>query len=287
MDIPQNEAVLELLQGAYDLHTHTNPSHFPRSLDDFQMLREAGEAGMAGVLLKSHYEPTAARAKVANLYSGSTAKAYGGVALNWPVGGLNPYAAESALKMGASIVWMPTRDAQNCLYRGDMEGDFFRRRGITILDQTGRLTDSVYRIMDTVKKYNAWLATGHLSAEESVLLCREGVRRGVHMILTHPEWYRTVVPIEVQQELAGQGVLIEKNWYNVADRSITLEEFAAHIKALKPGTVYLATDRGQKGCPHPVQELASALRALMGCGLSGMQLRAAVCDTPRRIVEQN
>ena len=170
MDTKQNAKALELLHNAYDLHTHTNPSHFPRALDDFQMLQEAGEAGMAGVLLKSHYEPTAARAKIVNLYSGSTAKAYGGLALNWPVGGLNPYAAESALKMGASIIWMPTRDAQNCLRHGNMEGDFFRRRGITILDEAGYLKDSVYEIMDIVKKHNACLATGHLSARESVLL---------------------------------------------------------------------------------------------------------------------
>lgn len=41
--------------------------------------------------------------------------AYGGIVLNWPVGWLNPYAAESALRMGARFIWMPTRDAANSL----------------------------------------------------------------------------------------------------------------------------------------------------------------------------
>ena len=38
----------ELIKGGYDLHTHTEPSAFHRALDDFDLVREAGEAGMAG-----------------------------------------------------------------------------------------------------------------------------------------------------------------------------------------------------------------------------------------------
>ena len=44
----------ELIKGGYDLHTHTEPSAFHRALDDFDLVREAGEAGMAGVLIKAH-----------------------------------------------------------------------------------------------------------------------------------------------------------------------------------------------------------------------------------------
>ena len=40
----------ELLVGAYDLHTHTTPSHVSRALDDFQLVQEASQAKMAGVL---------------------------------------------------------------------------------------------------------------------------------------------------------------------------------------------------------------------------------------------
>ena len=45
---------LELMKGACDLHTHPQPSHFPRALDDFALVREADEYGMAGVMIKSH-----------------------------------------------------------------------------------------------------------------------------------------------------------------------------------------------------------------------------------------
>ena len=124
--------VSELLAGAYDLHVHTSPSVFPRMEDGFELVQEADAAGMAGVMLKSHYEPTALRAELINRHSGCKAQVYGGLALNWPVGGLNIYAVENALRAGARIIWMPTRDAQNSLRFGNMEGDFFRRPGISV-----------------------------------------------------------------------------------------------------------------------------------------------------------
>lgn len=56
------ESATELLRGDYDLHIHTSPSHCPRLLDNFTLVEQAAKAGMAGVMLKSHYEPTGARA---------------------------------------------------------------------------------------------------------------------------------------------------------------------------------------------------------------------------------
>ena len=76
--------VSELLAGAYDLHVHTSPSVFPRMEDGFELVQEADAAGMAGVMLKSHYEPTALRAELINRHSGCKAQVYGGLALNWP-----------------------------------------------------------------------------------------------------------------------------------------------------------------------------------------------------------
>ena len=168
-----------LLQGSYDLHIHPIPSHVPRLLDDLEVLAQAEEAGMAGVLLKNHYEPTGARAILANRRGeGFRAKAYGAAVLNWPLGGLNPYAVHSALKMGAHVIFMPTRDAANCLFHGDMPGDFFQREGISLLDKQRNLRREIYEIFEVVRSYRALLATGHISPLESVLLCREGRRMG-------------------------------------------------------------------------------------------------------------
>ena len=151
------------MQGAYDLHMHAAPSPFHRVLDDYGLLEEAGRAGMAGIMLKSHYESTIARAILANIHCASCTKAYGGLVLNWPVGGLNPYAVENAMKRGCRIVWMPTRDAKNSLCSGNMPGDFFDRSGISILTETGELRAEVLEILRIARKYDAAVATGHIS----------------------------------------------------------------------------------------------------------------------------
>lgn len=272
-----------LMEGAYDLHTHTTPSAFSRALNDLDLVREAEAFGMAGVMIKAHYGCTSARAALVNLISGCRCQAYGGLALNWPTGGLNPYSVENALKTGGTIIWMPTRDSKNCLAYGDMPGDFFRRPGISILDGDGRLLPQVREIMDIVKRYGAWLATGHLSAEESLILCREGRKEGVNMILTHPEWNRTKIAGSIQADLAAMGVLIEKNWLNLAEASVTPEEMAENIRLAGPEHVYLATDRGQSGAEHPAEALFRFIKLLLWMEFSDEDLSLMVKKVPERI----
>ncbi len=275
----------ELMVDGYDLHVHTAPSAFPRALDSWELVHEASRAGMAGVMLKSHYESTATRAELINRYSNCTAKAYGGIALNWPVGGLNVYAVENALKVGAKIVWMPTRDSANSLEFGNMDGDFFEREGIYILTPDDKLKSGIYEIMDTVKKYGATLATGHLSPKESVLLCREGRKRGVRMILTHPEFPRTKISACLQKELADEGVLIEKNWFNVVQGATSIQQMVQTILDVGTGKTFIATDRGQGGEPRPTPELHRFICELLKQGLTDAQIRDMVCFVPKSIVD--
>ncbi len=279
------EAADRLLVGAYDLHVHTAPSVFRRALDGFQLVAEADAAGMAGVMLKSHYEPTALRASLINRYSHCKAKAYGALTLNCPVGGLNIFAVENALKAGAKIIWMPTRDSANSLHYGNMDGDFFDRKGISVLDESGKLKACVYDIMDAVKRYGAFLATGHLSPAESIVLCREGRARAVNMILTHPEFPRTWIEADIQKEIADMGVLIEKNWFNIAQGSVTAEKMVKTIREIGCSRVYIATDRGQKGMPSPVQELKQFIKVLLEAGLQENQIRDLVQRVPEQVVK--
>lgn len=275
----------ELMVDGYDLHVHSAPSAFPRALDGWELVQEASRAGMAGVMLKSHYESTAIRAELINRHSNCKTKAYGGIALNWPTGGINVYAVENALKVGAKIVWMPTRDSFNSLCYGNMDGDFFVRKGICILDEHDHLKPDIYEIMDSVKKYGAALATGHLSPKESVLLCLEGRARGVKMILTHPEFPRTRVPAQIQEELASKDVLIEKNWFNIVQGAVSIEEMAETIRRIGTEHTFISTDRGQKGAPHPTQELHRFICVLLEQGLTESQIRDMVCSVPKSILD--
>lgn len=276
----------ELIKGGYDLHTHTEPSAFHRALDDFELIQEAADAGMAGVMIKAHYGCTASRAALVNLHSHCSTRAYGGLVLNHPVGGLNPYAVENSLKMGAVIIWMPTRDSENCLKYGDMPGDFFSRPGITIFNEKGKLKKEIFEIFEIVKNYGAYLATGHLNSEESYALCKEGRRNSVNMILTHPEWDRTKSTGDIQKELADTGVLIEKNWLNIAEGSVSAQEMASNIKKVGTGRVYLATDRGQTGFEHPVEGMLRFIETLLNEGFTGQEIQTMLSTVPGYIANK-
>ena len=106
--------VKELLEGAYDLHVHTFPSHIKRKMNDIELLKKANDYKMGGIMIKNHYESTAGRASLLNEYFKFSTKVYGGIVLNSTVGGINPYAVESSMKLGAKFVWLPTRDAHHC-----------------------------------------------------------------------------------------------------------------------------------------------------------------------------
>ena len=278
------DQILSILHNALDLHIHPAPSPFNRAMDDIELLKAADEAGMAGILLKSHYESTAARAYLANKYAGTQAQAYGSIVLNHPVGGINPYAVQNALKRGAKLIFMPTRDAANSLTSGNMPGDFFNRPGISIVDRSGKLISSVYDVMDAVRQYDAALATGHLSPEESILLCREGVKRGVRMVLTHPEFSRTRIDAAIQCELAEMGVHIEKCWYNIAECECLPEVMAQTIRTVGAKHCFLSTDRGQQGREKPAEAMARFLQTLHMCGISEESLYIMTHETPRVIL---
>lgn len=284
MEYKFSDKALKLIKGGYDVHVHPDPSHFPRNTDDFQLVRRADELEMAGVMLKSHYDPTGARARLANKYAGAKhTRAYGGVALNWPVGGLNPYAVESNFKMGGRVVWMPTRDSHNCLQYGDMPGDFFKRPGIRAFDEAGKLRPVIYEILEIVRANNGVLATAHLYLDEVLALCAAALDMGVTTVLTHPEWVRTAVPLELQVQLAGQGVVIEKLWENVRDGFVTAEYLAHTMREIGFEHIMWGTD-GAFGDFDPIQAIMDFIDAMSAEGLDDDAIRVMLCETAGKLL---
>lgn len=165
-----------------------------------------------------------------------------------------------------------------------MQGDFFKRSGISIFDDDGMLKREVYEIMDIVKSYNAALTTGHLSVQESIELCRQGCARGVRMILTHPEWDRTTVPIQAQAELASCGTWIEKCWYNVGEGCCTAAQMAQHIHIIGAQHCFLTTDRGQTGREFPVMAMNEFVSQLLEHAISEEMIQLMLQHNPKCVL---
>jgi len=280
---PENErTVREIMKGGYDLHTHTYPSHFRRSLDDVELVRQCDAFEMAGAMLKCHYEQTASRAILVNKYGGAKAKAFGSISLNSTVGGMNPYAVDRALVLGAKMIWLPTKDSENGMINKPDKA--FSRPPVRFLGDDGKPVREFYEVLEVAKKYGVYVATGHIYPHEAIIACREGLAHGVNMILTHPDIELTLISLEDQVALAREGVMVEKVWGTVWDKSITVPEMAATIRAIGPEHIFIDSDFGQADNPPPVYGIHDFVSGMLREGISKEDLKTMLCTNPARIV---
>src|ERR1700680_4407378 len=103
------------LPGVIDIHAHSDPDSTARSIDAIDLAKLAKSRGMRGLVLKNHYESTAALAYIVRK-EGPGIEVFGGIDLNLTVGGINPAAVERMTMMKGGwgrVVWMPTFDAEN------------------------------------------------------------------------------------------------------------------------------------------------------------------------------
>src|SRR4030043_1215998 len=180
----------EMLKGAIDFHIHTGPDIYPRLLNDIEVARQAKRAGMKAILIKSHATITGDRAQIAQ--NVTRFSVFGGLALNWHVGGLNKYAVECAAKFGVKQVWMPTTHAAHYLKYVDHVPMFAKSmpkdiKGISILRENGSLVPELGPILDIIARNGMIVATGHVSPEEGLALITESRKAGIDkIVVTHP-----------------------------------------------------------------------------------------------------
>jgi len=283
---------LEIMQGAIDMHIHSSPSLFPRLVDHVEAAEGAKALGLKAVVLKEHHGYTSDRMYfVRKLVSGIDV--YGGVVLNNAVGGINPFAAEAAIELGAKIVWFPTLSAKNHL--DQMGGPGFGKsmqqkskkkmveKPITVLDEKGRLIPEVYEVIDLVAAHDIMLATGHLSIPEVRPLIKAAKERGVkRLYLNHPE-YIINATIEEQKELAREGVYIEHLaifMFPMWPTKWGIDGIVQMIKEVGPEKTVLATDLGQVHNPPPAEGLRMFIRVLLEKGIPKEHLKMMVQDNP-------
>ena len=277
-----NSANVEsLIKGAIDMHLHSSPDVVPRLMSDIELTRSAKDAGLSGVLIKCHHTPTSARAALAMEAVGGGISVFGGLVLNNSVGGLNPVAVETEIKLGAKEVWMPTISAAN--FASYHKGS---HPSVDVTDQTGRLKPEVQDILDCIAANDVILGTGHLSAEECELLAMAALERGVKKILiTHPEFEAVRMPVEMQQRLAGKGVFFERCFYATnSPQKLPPQEVAEHIKAVGAETTVLSTDFGQVFNRPPVEGLKEFIATMMHYGISDAEIEIMIKKNPRLLL---
>jgi hypothetical protein len=286
------------VEGFVDTHVHTGPAPFNRIGDTIEVAKWCADAGMAGVVIKSHFEATIAKVYHARKEVPEL-PVFAGIALNVGVGGINPGAVEQALKQDARFVWMPTLDSANHRKVFGTEGAFgsvgslsygspskYSGEGYTVLNG-GRLTQAAKDVVDVIADHNAVLATGHLEAKEIMALVEYALSRSLKkIIVTHPEMYVPNLDIKTQVELAKQGCFMEYCAVNCMPmfHCVTPEQFKEAIDAVTPSRAIIATDSGQPFSPKTPELFRIFAQSLYERGVSLEAIAQMAIKNPAALV---
>lgn len=284
--ISSNEA-RELLCVAYDLHIHTLPDITSRKLSATDAVRQAREAGMAGIALKSHVMSTVSAAVVLNeMYSDF--HTVSGLVLNSQVGGLNPWAVEAFGKMEGELLWFPTLDAENYVaWKHSIGVNAPDRDMMKLADEGNAMLPAAAAVLDLAVKYDLTVGTGHLSPNESVLCIREASVRGVkRMWVTHVTLPCCRLSLEQQKECVAHGALIEFSYGHVIHKQCALEDFLNGIHAIGVENAVLTTDSGQANAPVPVEVLVQAIDVLLQSGFSSTEVDTLIKVNPQKLLRR-
>jgi Family of unknown function (DUF6282) len=288
--IAQSNGSDRSLAGAIDVHVHSMPDSETWRVDSIDVARLARERGMRGLVLKSHWESTAMLAYIVRKEVPGI-EVFGGIGLSRAVGGVNPAAVEEMAKVTGGfgrIVWMPTLESENGV-RSSGSGS---NRPFVPVSRNGELLPEVKEVIGVIAKNHLVLATGHSSAEEDLLLVREGRAQGAeHMVVTHAMSRPIRMSVPQMQEAARLGAFIEIVYVH----SLTIPELrrtavysaadvAAVIRQVGAESIVLSTDMGQVGIPLPPDGLAAFAAALRAEGISTRDLDRMLKENPARLL---
>ncbi len=282
----------QLLEGAYDIHIHCAPDVMPRSQDLLELGQAAADAGLAGVGLKDHTTATVAGAYVLNRLHPDGPRFFASLALNPPVGGLNPAAVEAALREGVDLVYFATYGARHhveTLGRSPAlplpGGDF---QGITVFDTAGRLKPEVHAILELIARYDAVLATGHVTPPEVLAVLRAARQAGVaRRLVTHASELVPGMTAAQQREAVQRGALVEHALLVVTEAcpgEVSMQDVRDQIRAVGVENVIVSSDFGQADNPPPVEGFGLYLRELARLGFSEDEMRTMIVRNPRRLL---
>ena len=272
-----------LVRGAFDMHVHSSPDVLPRKLTDVELAQQATEMGIAGMVLKSHFAPTAGRASlIREMFPGF--QAFGGMALNHPVGGLNPVAVDIAGRLGTKVIWLPTVDAANEVENiaGNLDESQvpfwmgvvreMHARGIVgqpirVTDEDGKVTPAARQCIEVIAHYNMVLATGHVSYPEMLAVAKVANEVGVErLVITHPEFPTLALSVDQQMELARHGAYFERCFVTGYSGKVAWEVMHENIRKVGSSTTILSSDLGQVSTPWVGDGLVAFIANLLEAG---------------------
>jgi hypothetical protein len=280
--------------GAIDIHVHSEPDVFGRSMDDIDVAVLAKRKGLRGIVLKNHVTNTADRAVLVQKIVPDL-EVFGGVVLNKSVGGLNPAAVEAMYRMSGGrgkVVWLPTFDSDKhvkTLVSKDQSGIVVAPNGVVV--------PPLEEILKIIARENLVLATGHVHAEEVVAVVKRARELGVKsIVVTHGLTNIPGLTMAQAKQVAQMGAYIEichlqtmtgpnaqydwmRHWTQVS-----VKDVATAVREVGADHLILSTDLGQRGMMTHPDGIEQMIQQVKAQGVSQEDLDKMVKTNPARLL---
>ena len=312
------DKVEDLLAGGIDVHIHGAPLAGklygrPRMVDT---CIAASKVGMKALVFKDHNTMTNNAATVIqellDLYVAEKAKegietftpvqVFGGITLNYQVGGMNKLAVEAALNTGrCKEIWLPSMNAAHqheAIALPDKPAD----PGIRVSDCKGTLTPEMIEILEVMAEYNdntkgerVVLSACHVSNEEKFDILDYINRKGldVKVLMDHVTQEMTILTPAEAKQMIDMGAYLEfaecscVPWPGMFDWVVAVEYSFNLIKELikekGPEQLVLITDAGQPG-NEPIPGWKNFIKTLLAQGVTESEINVMLKETPEMLL---
>jgi hypothetical protein len=309
-NIPERERELAtmvglLMRGAIDMHIHAAPD--PRTLrvqDMIQVAEDARRKGMRAIMFKDHDGNTATSAYLVKKVVAGI-EVFGGICLDYALGGLNPSAVDIAIKCGAKCVWMPgldsawtirrvrkTKEAKGLAPRARHSGVPYtsEEEGISIFKEGidgDTVKPEVIEILRIVAENDIIIDTGHLSPKESFALLSEAKKAGAKkFVCNHVNSQVIGKTFEELKEFAKQGAYLNYCIMQTIDDRYRRDplEIVEQVKAIGASQCIFSTDLGQIQNIPPVDGMELFIRRMLVEGLDYASIEIACKKNPAMLL---
>ncbi len=272
------------LQGVIDMHVHSNPDIRHRAYDDFELMEAGIRAGARAIVIKTHQGTTVDRAFLCNRHNEIVHQGdndftmFGSVTMNRQMGGINPWAVESGLKLGAKVIWLPTQSARNNMMKRNQDPS-----GCVEVVRDGKVVPELSDIFRLVKDYDVVLGTGHVSPEECFRVVEAARDAGVKkLVVTHPEWWMVGMSLEDQVRIVKDyDVILEHCFAQPMGGGKYKSNLPMNLEAVEAcgyKNVMVSTDGGQVENPNWEIALEQYMQYLSDHGVGEDALRYMTHD---------
>lgn len=288
----KEDDVLEVLDGAYDMHLHAFPDPLiDVGWDQYQVTKAATDIGMGGVVFKAHTFPTAATVPFVNMMVTSYAQtankkpamAYGGIVLNNFVGGLNPDSVEMAARLNGKVVWLPSHDSA---HHNRVIGE---AGGIELLNENDKPVAALQEIFKIIAENDMIMDPCHSSTKERFITVEEAKKIGVtKFMITHPNWNVTKMTLKQEIEISKLGAFIGLFAYgdvpNFNNPNCDPMYMIDCVRQVGPDHCILASDLGTVVNVPPTEGMKLLVRILLANGIGKADIRQMCVDNPKHLL---